>query len=224
MSRKAHMGQTQPAPCTLTAPHTLVLCPQTPRDPPVAMQDPGNNSSRGTELSPKPSPCPFPSPKSAVLQPNGKPKPTKLQPGATPVVPPALHTHTDGCCGFPRGQPSASPQNKDAHRFISHPLLLSAPDLFILTSCTLQAKASPASSRFQAEFWTDPHGPFPIPNPICPCLTSLPEASRTHRCPARDHFSPVGPSITSPSHGGTAGLFLNIKLILLRARARRLGC
>lgn len=140
----------------------------------------------------------------------------------------SAHPHR-GCCGFPRGQPSASPQNKDAHRFISHPLLLSAPDLFILTSCTLQAKASPASSRFQAEFWTHPHGPFPIPNPICPCLTPLPEASRTHGCPARDRFFPVGPSITSlphstssSSHGGTAGLFLNIKLILLRAR--RLGC
>lgn len=45
VSREAHVGQIQPAPCTLTAPHTLMLCPQTPGDPPVAMQDPGNNSS-----------------------------------------------------------------------------------------------------------------------------------------------------------------------------------
>lgn len=225
VSREAHMGQTQSAPCTLTAPHTLVLCPQTPRDPSVAMQDPGNNSSRGTELSPKPSPCPFPSPKSAVLQPNGKPKPTKLRPGATPVVPPALHTHTPmGAAAFQGGSPQLHPKTRMLTALFHTPFLLSAPDLFLFTSCTLQAKASPASSRFQAEFWTHPHGPFPIPNPICPCLTPLPEASRTHRCPARDHFSPVGPSITSSSHGGTAGLFLNIKLILLRARARRLGC
>lgn len=144
---------------------------------------------------------------------------------------PALHTHTDGCCGFPRGQPSASPQNKDAHRFISHPLLLSAPDLFIFTSCTLQAKASPASSRFQAEFWTNPHGPFPIPNPDLSLPDPASQGQQNPQMPSTGSFFPVGPSITSlphttssSSHGGTAGLLLNIKLILLRARARRLGC
>lgn len=168
VSRKAHMGQTQPAPCTLTAPHTLMLCPQTPRDPSVAMQDPGNNSSRGTELSPKPSPCPLPSPKSAVLQPNGKPKPTKLRPGATPVVPPALHTHTVVAAAFQGGSPQLRPKTRMLTALFHTPFSSLHLIYFFLQVALFKPKLPPQAAGFRQNFGPIPTAPSPSPTRSVP--------------------------------------------------------